>query len=96
MEVERHHVEHIAKLAKLAVTEEELERSRIHLGQILRYVDKLAELDLEGVEPTTHAVELVIKARQDSTGDELDHDGVILNAPRVADGMFHVPKVVEG
>jgi aspartyl-tRNA(Asn)/glutamyl-tRNA(Gln) amidotransferase subunit C len=96
MEIDRHHVEHVAKLAKIAISEEEVEPVRAHLEQILRYVDKLSELDLDGVAPTTHAVELVIRTREDCAGEQLEHSQVVSNAHRVVDGMFHVPKVVEG
>ena len=66
--IEREDVEHVARLARLALTDDEVERMRQQLDAILAYIDKLRELDVEGVEPTSHAVPLVNVMRDDEAG----------------------------
>ena len=95
MKITRQDVAHIARLSRLRLSEEEMAEAGAHLERILGYVDKLSELDLSGIEPTTHAVSLVIQPRPDRAGDELSPARVLSNAPQAVDGMFCVPKVVD-
>ncbi|MBI3180301.1 MAG: Asp-tRNA(Asn)/Glu-tRNA(Gln) amidotransferase subunit GatC [Deltaproteobacteria bacterium] len=88
-------VERIAHLARLALAEHELPGLARDLAAILTYVDKLKELDTTGVEPTTHAVELATKFRDDVVQAGLPVELGLGNAPeRIGDG-FGVPKIIE-
>ena len=89
-------VHHVAQLAQLALGEEELASIRVDLDAILDYVDQLSELDVDDVEPTTHAVPLHLTLREDVVVQTLTRDEVLQNAPASEDGMFQVPRVVEG
>jgi len=93
--ITRQQVLHIATLARLELDEAEVESFREDLDEILGYVEKLEQLDTTGVEPTTHAVELVMQLRGDAVEQRLTGDDVLGNAPDVADEHFRVPKVVE-
>ena len=85
----------IAKLARLELEENEVEGLARDLGSILNYVHKLDELDTEGVEATTHAVELKTALREDKMEPGLDVDLGLRQAPeRLGDG-FGVPKIIE-
>ena len=88
-------VEHIARLARLALSDEERARMREQLGAILRYIDKLAELSVEGVEPTAHVVPLVNALREDEVAPSLDRDAMMANAPDRAGEFFRVPRIIE-
>lgn len=96
MAVDRDEVLHIARLARLRLTEAEVTTFQQQLSDILEYVAQLDELDTADVEPTTHAVPLVMHLRPDIVEPRLTHDDVLANAPDAADGHFRVPKVVEG
>lgn len=96
MAVDRDEVLHIAKLARLRLTDAEVDTFGAQLSEILEYVEQLNELDTSNVEPTTHAVGLVMHLRPDEVESRLTHEQVLSNAPDQADGHFRVPKVVEG
>jgi aspartyl-tRNA(Asn)/glutamyl-tRNA(Gln) amidotransferase subunit C len=87
----------VANLARIALTEEEKELFSKQLSDILAHVDKLAELDLEGIEPTAHAHPVANVLRPDvATPEEcLSREAVLSNAPRKTEEKFIVPKVVE-
>ena len=88
-------VKYVAHLARLALTPEEEKKLSAQLGGILGYVEKLRELDVSGVEPTAHAVPFVNVTRTDEIRPSLDHDAALRNAPKQANGLFVVPKIVE-
>ena len=88
-------VRHVARLARLSLTDEELERMREQLDAILAYIDKLRELDVEGVEPTSHAVPMVNVMRDDEVTPVLPQDGALANAPDRAGEFFRVPRIIE-
>ena len=88
-------VRHVAKLARLALSEEEVKRFQIQLEEILEYVAKLQELDLEGVEPTTHVIPIVNRMRGDERRESLPRDLVLSNSPERGGDFFKVPKVIE-
>jgi len=86
---------HVAKLARIELTDDELGGLTRDLGNILTYVKKLDELETEDVEPTTHAVELDTKLRDDQSSDGLPVELGLRGAPeRLGDG-FGVPKIIE-
>ncbi len=88
-------VKHIAHLARLALTPEEEKTLGAQLGNILGYIEKLRELDVTNVEPTAHAVPMVNVTRPDEVRPSLSHADAMRNAPRQANGLFIVPKIVE-
>ena len=93
--ISREDVQHVARLARLALTDEELEPMREQLDAILAYIDKLRELDVEGVEPTSHAVPLVNVMRNDDVAPVLSQDAALANAPDRAGELFRVPRIIE-
>ncbi len=88
-------VEHVARLARLALTESERARMREQLSAILQYIDKLKAIDVEGVEPTSHAVPLVNVMRDDEPGPCLPQSDALANAPDRAGEFFRVPRIIE-
>lgn len=95
MSVTRKEVEHIAELARLELTESELEEYTVQLNQILEYVEKLNELDTENVQPLSHPVEAVNIFRDDVLKPSIDREGVLKNAPSKDEDFFMVPKVID-
>ena len=93
--ISREEVQQVARLARLHLSDEELERMREQLDAILAYVDKLRELDVEGVEPTSHAVPLVNVMRDDAVTPCLSQDAALANAPDRAGEFFRVPRIIE-
>jgi aspartyl-tRNA(Asn)/glutamyl-tRNA(Gln) amidotransferase subunit C len=89
--IEREQVEHVAKLARLRLNDDELERMASELSGILEHVDKISELDLEGVEPTSHVIELVNVLRPDKSRPSWERDEMLERAPDPAGGSFRVP-----
>jgi len=89
--IEREQVLHVAKLARLGLSEEEVERMAGELSGILEHVDRIAKLDLEGVEPTSHVVELENVLRADKPHQSLTPDVALAAAPDPVDGAFRVP-----
>ena len=89
--IDRDQVLHVAKLARLELSDDEVERMAKELSGILEHVDRISELDLEGVEPTSHVVELENVLRADVPLPSLDRDAALANAPDPSDGAFRVP-----
>ena len=94
MKITRKEVEHVANLAKLNLTEEELIRMTGQLDSILSYVAKLDELDIAGVIPTTHAFSINNAFREDEMQESLPGAEALLNAPRDNGKSFVVPKII--
>jgi len=88
-------VEHVARLARLELNEEEKRRFAEQLGAILEYAAKLNELDTSGVEPTTHVLPISNVLREDEVRPSWPLDEVLRNAPDSEDGQFRVPAVLE-
>jgi aspartyl-tRNA(Asn)/glutamyl-tRNA(Gln) amidotransferase subunit C len=89
--ISRDEVLHVARLARLALTDEEVERLGAQLNAILEAVGKVAELDLDDVEPTAHPLELVNVWANDEPRPSLPVDEALANAPEREDGFFKVP-----
>ncbi len=89
-------VRRVARLAQLSLSDGEVETLRADLDAILDYVEQLSTLDLEGVEPTTHAVPLEMPQRADTVVKTLTRQEVLQNAPVQTENMFEVPRTVEG
>jgi aspartyl-tRNA(Asn)/glutamyl-tRNA(Gln) amidotransferase subunit C len=89
--IDREEVLHVARLARLRLDEAEVERMTGELSAVLDHIARIAELDLDGVPPTSHVVELTGRLRPDEPRPSLPHDVALEQAPAVADGGFLVP-----
>jgi aspartyl-tRNA(Asn)/glutamyl-tRNA(Gln) amidotransferase subunit C len=89
--IEREQVLHVARLARLRLTDDEVERMAGELSKILEYVETMNELDLEGVEPTSHVVDLTNVLREDVPRPSLDRETALEQAPDATDSGFRVP-----
>lgn len=94
MSVNLQDLEKIAHLARLKLTDDEKEKFLGQLNQILEYVEKLNELDTEGVEPLSHSMDLINVMRKDIERTSLPREKALENAPSKNDQFFRVPKVV--
>jgi len=88
-------VEHVARLARLALSDADKERMRRELDGILSYIDKLRALDTEGVEPTSHAVPMTNVMREDAPRPSFPPADMLANAPDRSGEFFRVPKIIE-
>jgi len=88
-------VEYVAHLARLQLTEQEKARFADQLDAILAYMEKLNELDTEGVEPMVHGIEGTEPVRPDRVGHSLPRQEALRNAPESRDGYFKVPRIIE-
>ena len=95
MSVDAETVRRVAHLARIAVGEDEVKNLEGELNAILAFVEQLAEVDVEGVEPMTSVTPMALKMRQDKVSDGGIPDDIIANAPAHEDHFFLVPKVVE-
>lgn len=95
MKIEKKEVEHIARLARLKLTEEEKEKLGQQLGQILKYVEKLRELDTKDVEPAFHVIPLQNIMRKDEVKGSLPIKDTFANAPETQGNYFKVPRIIE-
>lgn len=86
-------VEHVAKLARLELSEEEKVKFSKQLGDILKYVEQMNQVDTEGVEPMSHAIPMVNVMREDAVVSENTKEELMANAPLSEDGFFRVPKI---
>jgi len=93
MAISREGVLHVARLARLEIPEDEVDRVRDELGAILDAVGKVAELDLSDVEPTSHPLAVVNVWRDDEPRPSLSPEDALANAPDPVDGAFRVPAV---
>ena len=91
MAISRDEVVHVARLARLALTDDELDRFAGQLDAILEAVGKVSELDLSGVEPTLHPLELSNVWAEDAPQPSLPVKAALANAPEVEDDAFRVP-----
>jgi len=89
--IDREQVLHVARLARLELSEEEVETMSRELSGILEHVDKIGELDLEGIEPTSHVTRLENVLRPDEPRPSWPRERVLEGAPDPADGAFRVP-----
>jgi aspartyl-tRNA(Asn)/glutamyl-tRNA(Gln) amidotransferase subunit C len=89
--IDRDQVLHVAKLARLKVTDDEVDRMAEELSKILDHVETMNELDLEGAEPTSHVVDLTNVLREDVPRPGLPREKALEQAPDAADGGFRVP-----
>lgn len=95
MSVTNEQVRHIAKLARIAMSDEELERLVPELNNILGWVEQLGEVDTGGVEPLTAVIDQKLRLREDQVTAGNIRGEVLANAPGAEHGFFAVPKVIE-
>lgn len=88
-------VKHVAHLARLAVTEEEAEKFKRQLDQIITFAEQLNELETENVEPTSHVLDIRNVMREDAAKPGLPNEEVLKNAPDHQDGQIKVPSIME-
>ncbi|MFW6071835.1 MAG: Asp-tRNA(Asn)/Glu-tRNA(Gln) amidotransferase subunit GatC [Candidatus Bipolaricaulota bacterium] len=93
--IDEESVKHVEDLAELSLTESEREELTEDLARILDYVDKLGELDTEGVEPLRHILEVQNVMRDDEKRETLDSEDVFRNAPARDGDFFRVPPVID-
>ena len=89
--IDRDQVLHVARLARLRLTDEEVERITVELGDILEHIDAIQALDLDDVEPTSHVAPLENVLRPDDPRESWDRDRVLEGAPDASDDGFRVP-----
>ena len=85
----------VVKLARIELTPEEEQRLAPQLVEVVKYIDKLNELDVSEVEPTAHATPLSNVMREDEPRESLSQEEALRNAPKTGNGLFYVPKIVE-
>jgi aspartyl-tRNA(Asn)/glutamyl-tRNA(Gln) amidotransferase subunit C len=95
MPVSTEQVRHIAKLARIAMSDAEIERLAPELNNILGWVEQLGEVNTEGVEPLTAVIDLKLRLRDDVVTEGNIRDEILANAPDAQHGFFAVPKVIE-
>jgi aspartyl-tRNA(Asn)/glutamyl-tRNA(Gln) amidotransferase subunit C len=93
--ITRAEVEHVARLARLELTEEEKGRMTAELDAILGYMDTLDALDTAGVEPTTTVIPMASVMREDEARPGLTQEQALANAPDRHDIFFRVPRIIE-
>jgi aspartyl-tRNA(Asn)/glutamyl-tRNA(Gln) amidotransferase subunit C len=89
--IDRDEVLHVARLARLALSDEEVERMARELSVVLDHIEHISELDLEGVPPTTHVIDVAGALREDEPRPSLPREVALEQAPAVQDGGFLVP-----
>ncbi len=94
MKISRQEVEHVAHLARLNLSEEELEKMTVQLDTILSYVDKLEELDTKDIEPMTHAFSITNAFREDNVKGSLCQEESLKNCRQKNEETFIVPRVI--
>ena len=92
--ISRADVAHVARLARLDLTDDELDRFTAQLAAVLEYASDVASLDTAGVPPTAHPLELLNVLRDDVPVPPLDRDVVLAMAPDAVDGRFRVPRIL--
>ena len=95
MSVSPEQVRHIAKLARIAMSDDELDRLVPELNAIIGWVEQLAEVNTDGVEPLATVIDQKLRLREDSVTDGDCRDDVLANAPQAQHGFFAVPKLIE-
>ena len=94
--IQQEEVKHIAKLARLQLSDDELPRYTEQVGRILAFFDELKQLDTTGVEPTAHPIPVSNAFREDTVRPSLGADRALANAPHREGDYFRVPKILEG
>jgi aspartyl-tRNA(Asn)/glutamyl-tRNA(Gln) amidotransferase subunit C len=94
MKLSKEEVKHVARLARLSVSEEEIEVFSRQLSEILTYIGKLNELETSNIEPTSHVLDIKNVFREDRITPSLSREEALAGAPEQEDGFFRVPKII--
>jgi aspartyl-tRNA(Asn)/glutamyl-tRNA(Gln) amidotransferase subunit C len=94
MSLSEHDVRHVAMLARLALTDAEVEAMRDDLNSILGHIDEIQQLDLESVPPMAHAIQVTNVTRADVRKPSFPQDVAVANAPQSENGAFVIPQIV--
>lgn len=94
-EITKEQVKHVANLARLDVSEQEVEMFTEQLSSIISFAEQLNEIDTEGIEPTTHVLDLKNVMRKDEPRQWITREEALKNAPDQQDGQFRVPSILE-
>lgn len=94
--ITKEQVEHVADLARLAFTDEEIAVFTKDLGDIIAFAEQLNELDTDGIEETTHVLNIANVMRPDEVRESISSEETLLNAPDKRDGQVRVPNILEG
>ena len=89
-------VGYVAELARLELSGEEKSVFQRQLEDIVKYVEKISSVDVEGIEPTMHGRAIVNAFREDTVRPSMDRESALANAPRRTENEFYLPKIVEG
>jgi aspartyl-tRNA(Asn)/glutamyl-tRNA(Gln) amidotransferase subunit C len=95
MSISKEQVYHVAQLSRLKLTEEEAEQYTKILNDVLKFAEKLNELDTENIEPTSHVLPITNVLREDVVKPSIPREKALSNAPDQEDGLFRVPAVFE-
>ena len=95
MGIDRAAVDHIARLARLDLSDAERQRMQTELAQILGHAERIQALDLDDVEPTSHSIPLSNVMRRDEVRPSLTQEDALRNAPETEDGHIKVPRIIE-
>lgn len=95
MKISKEEIEHIATLARLKLTEEEIKLFSSQLSSILDYVEQLNKLDTKDIEPASHVISLYNVMREDQQGKSLTVEEALRNSPSHTDKFYRVPKIIE-
>lgn len=88
-------IAYLEELSRLHLSEDEKEKAKTDLSKIISYVDKLGELDTDGLEAMSHPFDYTNNFREDEVKPSFDRELILKNAPKSKDGCFLVPKTVE-
>jgi len=94
MKITKEEVLYVARLARLDLAEESVEKFAGQIDEILGYIEKLKQVDTEGIQPTSHAISLTNAFRDDEEKEPIQRELALANAPEQEEGSFVVPKVV--
>ncbi len=95
VKITKEEVEHVARLARLELSDEEKETFTKHLNNILTYVEKLNELDTKDVKPTSHVLQIQNIFKEDEIRESLSREKALSNAPDRTEEFYRVPKIIE-
>lgn len=94
MKISKEDITHVAKLARLELSAGEVDEMTVQVDRILSYVEKLNELDTNGIRPTTHAIDVCNAFRDDKVGSSLSQDDSLANGPETSTEAFVVPRII--
>lgn len=95
MRIKEEIVRYVAHLSRIDLSEDEVREFSFQLARILDYIEQLNELDVRGVEPTSHAVEIKTPLREDNLGESLPQEDSLMNAPDKKGPFFKVPAIIQ-